>query len=538
MPKPMPDLRTSNIQLDVQKWTNLQGLQEQAQKFWGLRRIQPYFPSIQKLFKLENVRMPYHYGLKLRLPIQTIGGESSIYASGKEASVHLKKTMLYSPYRVMHGEYAGTGLPNTDDVSSEPLRIQNPYNAAYVGSLASLVLSESECQHFPRVYGVFSGIAERHVLDISDDYEDLCDRPWFSQNIGHFFDLRLRKPEMPTIELMETSESIDLGAVDIEPVALPTPHIPATAAGYDGDIEDTPEEMGESDSCSTDYIFGVRSASSEEEDDDDDEDTGDGFSEDEHDEPFAHAVFKDAPIQITVMEKCSGTLYTLFKENQEIEKRCAWLSQVIFGLAYAQRTFGFVHNDLHVMNVMYVPTPLEYFYYIVGGRSYRVPTYGKLIKIIDFDRACFSVKVPKMKDAKFFMSDQFHQDEEAGGQYNIDPFYNPKYPEIKLNPSFDLVRLATSMFWDCFPRGADESYFQNPLYKMFMSWLTLPDGKSVLFRNPAEGDFSERYRGFHLYKAIARYCRDTAVPRKQIEKFGSVYIIDKVPRGEACLVIE
>ena len=537
----MPDLRTSNIQLDVQKWTNLQGLQEQAQKFWGLRRIQPYFPSIQKLFKLENVRMPYHYGLKLRLPIQTIGGESSIYASGKEASVHLKKTMLYSPYRVMHGEYAGTGLPNTDDVSAEPLRIQSPYNAAYVGSLASLVLSESECQHFPRVYGVFSGIAERHVLDISDDYEDLCDRPWFSQNIGHFFDLRLRKPEMPMIELAETSESIDLGAVDIEPVALPTPPIPPTAAGYDGDTEETPEEMGESDSCSTDYIFGVRSASSEEEeddDDDDDEDTGDGFSEDEHDEPFAHAVFKDAPIQITVMEKCSGTLYTLYKENQEIEKRCAWLSQVIFGLAYAQRTFGFVHNDLHVMNVMYVPTPLEYFYYIVGGRSYRVPTYGKLIKIIDFDRACFAVKVPKMKDAKFFMSDQFHQDEEAGGQYNIDPFYNPKYPEIKLNPSFDLVRLATSMFWDCFPRGADESYFQNPLYKMFMSWLTLPDGKSVLFRNPAEGDFSERYRGFHLYKAIARYCRDTAVPRKQIEKFGSVYIIDKVPRGEACLVIE
>ena len=484
--------------------------------------------------------MPYHYGLKLRLPIQTIGGESSVYAAGKEVQIHLKKTMLYSPYRVMHGEYAGTGLPNTDDVSSEPLRIQSPYNAAYVGSLASLVLSESDCQHFPRVYGVFSGIAERHVLDISDDYEDLCDRPWFSQNIGHFFDLRLRKPEMPAIELAETAESIDLGAVDIEPLALPTPPIPPTTAGYDGDTEETPEEMGESDSCSTDYIFGVRSASSDDSSDeeDDDEDTGDGFSEDEHDEAFAHAVFKDAPIQVTVMEKCSGTLYTLFKENQEIEKRCAWLSQVIFGLAYAQRTFGFVHNDLHVMNVMYVPTASEHFYYIVGGRSYRVPTYGKLIKIIDFDRASFSVKVPKLKDAKFFMSDQFHQDEEAGGQYNIDPFYNPKYPEIKLNPSFDLVRLATSMFWDCFPRGPDESYFHNPLYKMFMSWLTLPDGKSILFRNPAEGDFSERYRGFHLYKAIARYCRDTAVPRKQIEKFGSVYSIDKVPRGEACLVIE
>jgi len=544
MPKPTPDLRTSNVQLDVQKWTNLQGIQEQAQKHWGLRRIQPYFPSIQKLFKLENVRMPYHYGLKLQCPIQTISAEGAVYVGGKEVPVHLKKTMLNSPYRVMHGEFAGTGLPNTDDVSSEPLRIQSPYNAGYVGSLASLILSESECQHFPRVYGVFSGIAERHVLDISDDYEDLCDRPWFSQNIGHFFELRLRKPEVPILELSESNEQIDLGAVDLEPLAVPTPNTAIPSPYGDMEQEESHEEMGgDSDSCSTDYIFNVHSASSDSEDDDDDDDedeesVGDGFSQDEFDEPFAHAIFKDAPIQVTVMEKCAGTLYMLFKETADTPKRCAWLAQVIFALAYAQRTIAFVHNDLHVMNVMYVPTTAEYFYYNVGGRSYRVPTYGKLIKIIDFDRASFAVKVPKMKESKFFMSDQFHQDEEAGGQYNIAPFYNPKYPEIKPNPSFDLVRLATSMFWDCFPNGPSDEYKENPIYTMFISWLTLPDGSSILFRDVTGGDDSERYRGFNLYKAIARYCRDTAVPRKQIEKFGTPYLVDKVPRGEPFLVIE
>ncbi len=543
MPKPTPDLRTSNVQLDVQKYSNLPGLQEQSQKLWGLRRIQPYFPSIQKLFKLENVRMPYHYGLKLQLPIQTISSESSVYVSGKEVQVHLKKTMLFSPYRVMHGDYAGTGLPNTDDAVAEPLRIQSPYNAAYVGSLASVVLSESGCQHFPKVYGVFSGIAERHVVDISDDYEDLCDRPWFSQNIGHFFDLRLRKPEMPVLELSDASEPIDLGAVELEPLALPSP--PVDVIQYEP--EETHDDMGDSDSCSTDYVFKVHSAASDsegdEDDDDDDDDsdseeTGDGFSQDEFDEAFAHAIFKDAPIQITVMEKCQGTLYLLFKETADVAKRCAWMAQVIFALAYAQRTFAFVHNDLHVMNVMYVPTTSEFFYYNVGGKNYCVPTYGKLIKIIDFDRASFAVKVPKLKDSKFFMSDQFHQDEEAGGQYNIAPFYNSKYPEIKPNPSFDLVRLATSLFWDCFPKGPEDMYASNPLFKMFMTWLTLPDGKSILFRDPENGDFSERYRGFNLYKAIARYCRDTAVPRRQIEKFGSPYIIEKVPKGESFLVIE
>ena len=137
------------------------------------------------------------------------------------------------------------------------------------------------------------------------------------------------------------------------------------------------------------------------------------------------------------------------------------------------------------------------------------------------------------------MSDQFHQEEEAGGQYNIAPFYNSKYPEVKPNPSFDLVRLATSMFFDCFPHGPSEEYKGNPLYTMLISWLTLPDGRSILFKNAAEGDVSERYRGFQLYKAIARYCRDTAVPRKQIEKFGTPYLFEgKPPAGESTLFIE
>jgi len=552
MPKPVSDLRTTNSPLDVHKYSNIQGLQEQAQKHWGLRRLQPFFPSIEKLFKLD-VRLPHHYGIKTAVPIQTITGESSVFAGGIETPIHLKKTMLYSAYRVMHGEYAGTGLPNVGDVATEPLRIQSPYNAGYVGSLASIVLSESASQHFPRVYGVFSGVAERHVLDISDDYEDLCERPWFSQNIGHFFELRLRKPEVPVLQFADypSENTIDLGATELEPI---TPIVPTNydaddegqghdhGHGHEHDHEDS-GDVDSTDDCSTDYIFNVRSCSdseSESENDEEDDECGsNGFSEPEEDEAFAHAIFKDAPIQVTVMEKCEGTMYKLFKENPELPKRCAWMAQVIFALTFAQRTFGFVHNDLHIMNVMYVPTDKEYFYYGVGGKTYRVPTYGKLIKIIDFDRATFSVKLPKMKESKFFMSDQFHQEEEAGGQYNIAPFYNPKYSEVKPNPSFDLVRLATSMFWDCFPNGVSDDYTGNPLYTMFIQWLTLPDGRSILFKDVAGGDLSERYRGFQLYKAIARYCRDTAVPRKQIEKFGTPYLFEgKPPAGESSLFIE
>jgi len=538
MPKPIPDLRTSNVPIEIQRYSNLHGLQEQAQRLWGLRRIQPYFPSIQKLFKLDEIRNPYTYGIRSRYAVQTIVDADTLFVGGKEQKVHLKKTMIFAAYNVMRGDYAGTGLPHKEDEATK--RLQSSYNAAYVGSLASIALSESGCLHFPKVFGVFSGIAASHVLDISDDYEDLCDRAWFSQNIGHFFELRLKKPSTGLVELEDMDGPVDLGIQDLQPVGqlLPPPTQPISDSGGDETSDDDGDDADDEHSSyesgnSTDYVFDVRSCST-----DDSMDEENGFEEPEDDEPFAHAVFEDAPIQITAMEKCEGTLYTLFKENPDWSKRYAWVLQVVFALAYAQRTFGLVHNDLHVMNVMYVHTDSEFLYYNIGGKTYRIPTFGKLIKIIDFDRATLSVKLPKMRDSKFFMSDQFEQEEEAGGQYNTQPFYNPKYPEVKPNPSFDLVRLASSIFLKCFPEGKESSSTDSAaLYKLFKRWLTLPDGTSVLFRTDG---IHERFRGFQLYKAIARFARD-AVPRKQIENnhIADEYLFaEKLPMGVTCLLIE
>jgi len=115
-------------------------------------------------------------------------------------------------------------------------------------------------------------------------------------------------------------------------------------------------------------------------------------------------------------------------------------------------------------------------------------------------------------------------DEDASGQYNSEPFYEPKHDTIKPNPSFDCVRLATAMFWDLFPEGPEcKEYTSNPIFKTIVRWMTLEDGSSVLFGK--KDSAHERYHGFHLYKAIARYCKDTAVPRKELagllEVFGT-----------------
>jgi hypothetical protein len=141
-----------------------------------------------------------------------------------------------------------------------------------------------------------------------------------------------------------------------------------------------------------------------------------------------------------------------------------------------------------------------------------------------------------MKEPKLFMSDHFSIDEEAGGQYNFDPWYISKHPEIKPNPSFDLVRLATSMFWDLFPEGPDcLEYGTNPVFLRFIKWMTTENNDSVLFgKDEAKHD---RYHGFYLYKAIARLCKN-AVPRNEILSLKSVYTVETLPAGEECCIIE
>lgn len=538
MPKPTPDLRTTVVPLDVHKISNIQTIKDGAEKWWNIRRVQALFPSMEQLFKLETIKTPYLYGLKTRNQIQTVSGPTTAYINGMEVEVHRKTTMILPAYRCMRGDFGTSGLPCEKEMAEEEHhRIHSPHNAAYVGALANIILSESGCIHFPEVYGTFTGIASKHAIDISDDYEDLADRPWFLQNLGHFFDLKLRsieaEEEKPKIEL---GENIEIEAEELTPIGGPTSNVPAPLDDDSSDLsEDDVEDDSDLASTSTGYIFGVKTCSS----DGDDHEDGIGF-QDEDCETFAEAIFHDVPVQTTVMQKCKGTFYELLKNNPEPHKRVAWLAQIVFALAYAQRNYGLVHNDLHVNNVMYVDTAKEYLYYNVAGRNYKVPTYGCVMKIIDFDRATFSVKLTGMRDARFFMSDQFDQNEEAGGQYNVEPFYNSKFAEVKPNASFDLVRLATSVFWDCFPKGPlHEEYKSDPLFKIVMDWTTLPDGSSVLFRNLAEKDTHERYRGFHLYKAIARYCKGTAVPKTQIEKLASPYLNpEKTPANETCLLID
>jgi hypothetical protein len=85
-----------------------------------------------------------------------------------------------------------------------------------------------------------------------------------------------------------------------------------------------------------------------------------------------------------------------------------------------------------------------------------------------------------------------------------------------------------------FPKGPDAET-DSPLRDIFLAWTTLPDGSSVMFR--AKRDNHDRYHGFGLYKAIARYCKDTAVPRRELSKFKQ-FVVPRIPAGQHFLLIE
>jgi hypothetical protein len=158
-----------------------------------MNTLQPFFPCLEKLFKTETIAGIHEYGVKLGNPIESIIDGDHVRVAGQTIPVHRKTTMILSPFKTMRGDYGSFGVPKRTDVADDMQeRMQSPHTAAYVGAITSIVLSESGCEHFPKVYGVYVGLSESHTIDISDDYEDLTEKSWFADKIGKTFELKLR----------------------------------------------------------------------------------------------------------------------------------------------------------------------------------------------------------------------------------------------------------------------------------------------------------------------------------------------------------
>jgi hypothetical protein len=197
-----------------------------------------------------------------------------------------------------------------------------------------------------------------------------------------------------------------------------------------------------------------------------------------------HAIIHKFPVHFIAMEKYEDTLDSLLCDISPDELNSA-LMQIIMTLILYQKVFKFTHNDLHTNNVMWTPTEHEYLHYRFHGKYYKVPTFGKIYKIIDFGRSIYTFQ------NKLFVSDSFHPDGDAATQYNTEPYFNKEEPRVDPNYSFDLCRLACSII-----EGIDD---KDGIYSVVNDWCLDDEGLSVM--ETPEG--FERYPDFELYRMIA-----------------------------------
>jgi hypothetical protein len=221
--------------------------------------------------------------------------------------------------------------------------------------------------------------------------------------------------------------------------------------------------------------------------------------------------------------------------NNEVENKewSAIFMQIIFTLLVYQKCFHFTHNDLHTNNVMYVETDKHNLVYHFDNKYYKVPTFGKIWKIIDFGRAIYKYK------GQTLGSDSFAPNGDAATQYNCEPFYDSNKPKLEPNYSFDLCRFGCSLFDFFIDDIEDKEIVYDVLDKLIIEWCTDDNNKNILYKKNGE----ERYPEFKLYKMIERNVHNHTpqnqlkrdmfskfiTSKKKLNKNNKVLFIDKLP---------
>ena len=266
-------------------------------------------------------------------------------------------------------------------------KINSMHNSCYIDVFFSYIVGELTNNNlnpsFPKFFSHLNGIMNGFKYDITDDYFEIIKTKWFQKNIGNKFNINIYTEFDSEESNEESNEESDISSLS----------------------QYSEEE-------NNDYIVNIN----------------------------------NFPVQLLFIEKLEGTLTSLFPDI-DINLLTSCYFQINFALLYLQKKFKFTHNDLHISNIMYISTTKKFLYYKYNNLYFKVPTYGKIFKIIDFGRCIFTFK------NKLFYNDVFSIYGDCEGQYNypisnIDLFLDDKNinnNNIKPNFSFDMCRLTTSV---------------------------------------------------------------------------------------------
>jgi hypothetical protein len=517
----------------------------------GFNSLQTFFPTLSKLYRLNKHQTDGVWfdskwrivgidisgtsgpcSLKL-VPNQDLSGDSS---GGWQHNAYLKVTHLLDPVKWMKGKYSlpkQNGLPwHNKTWANAWTKLQDPWNQAYVEAVASYALGrlrdEGVSPHFNEFYGAFCARADLYRYNMTEEFGSFRNARWFwhGQKKG-LYKLCVINTEAP-------EKSID---DDTLQEYLREPSVVNSdddSSGSEQSVEEieSQDEIDVGEVAILEEVASIHSREMSEMSFAEESEEGSEESEMPDDSHKIYSELSDFPVMLIAIEKNSGTMDALLDNIDEIGAKhgtpewelrwSAWLFQVIAGLTVAQAVFGFTHNDLHTNNIVWTPTKEEFMYYtLASGATFKVPTFGKLFRIIDFGRAIFSI------NGNQFISDDFRAGNDADGQYSFKPLHSRPSEEVPPNPSFDLSRLAVSLFESLFPDAPAEaeggailssedgltiSETVSPLFNCIWSWMIDDEGANVLINS----DGSERFPDFDLYKHIAAYIHG-AVPSQQLK---------------------
>ena len=470
----------------------------------------------------------------------------------KNKNVFFKIAPLLDPYKYLIGKYNINDehlfdLPKINsDTTICHSKLLNENNSAYVDGfflfLTSKLIDNHKFIHGVDYYGSYLGIKNNFVINAYDDIEYLSNSDFFIKNQNILFEIdndelfkNENKKKSPIKIEYNTSAKSELSIkslknelfedlfqdnsnennenneniINLEDITdinlLENKHINSLTLKTNSSCSSRTSYTHDSSEEDTDEDISYEEDSSEE---GSNEDISDEENSDE--EERIDLTIKKFPVQIICMEYCENTFDNLIlKNNLSNDEWFSALMQIIMILITYQKAFNFTHNDLHTNNVMYNVTDKKYIYYCYKNKYYKVPTFGRLFKIIDFGRSIYKF------DNKLFCSDSFQMGGDAATQYNIEPYFNNKKPLLEPNFSFDLCRLACSIFdylIDDFEE-TKKSNISDPVKRLIINWCLDDKETNILYKN----DGSDRYPDFKLYKMIAR-CVHKHTPQAQLER--------------------
>lgn len=443
-----------------------------------------------------------------------------------EKPVFFKFSPLLDPVKYMVGKYDISDnnllkLPTYNSENSHS-KVIDPNNSAYVDGfftyLTSQLLHNHNFVHSLDFYGSFLSSKHNFIVNVVDDLDYINNSEFFNKNKNNLFKLdnkfyselinydtrnykeRLSFREELSENILQLSDISDLSELDN---LFSDKNIVKTT-----EITDKAELLFECDNkhsthsttsnCSSRSSNTCSNDDTEDICDDDDNETNSEYSS-ATDDTILVTITK-FPTQIIALEHCEKTLDHLLTSveyedyNMSDKELASIIVQILMILITYQKTFGLTHNDLHTNNIMYISTEKEYLYYRVNDKHYKVPTFGRIFKIIDFGRAIYKYK------GNLMCSDSFELNGDASSQYNCEPYFNKNKPRLEPNFSFDLCRLGCSMFDYYIDDIANIKKITSPIKKIIIEWCNDDKMRNIMYKNNGE----ERYPDFKLYKMIAR----------------------------------